>query len=438
MKRLISRVESHDEGKKALARILSRGRDKEAQRVRERVSEIISSVRSGGDESLLEWARTLDGFTGGRADLEVGLSVAENAWNSLAPSLKDALSFARNRISDYHHRLRDDLRDLAPSPERAGCRWTPIDRVAVYVPGGTALYPSTVLMTATVARVAGVREISVITPGGPGAIDPVVLAACHAAGVDRIFPVGGVHAIAALAFGTESLPAVDQIVGPGNRYVAEAKRQLYGTIAIDMIAGPTEVLIVADSSADPAFIAADLLAQAEHDTQASAVLLTDSEELSGRVLEELGRQLETLPRREIASTSLEEFGAILTLASLDLAPGLVDLIAPEHLELAVTNPGELAGRIRNAGAIFLGHSVPEAAGDYCFGPSHVLPTNGTARFASPVSVETFMKRTSLIGGERVGDLERILEVSEILARAEGLEGHARSAAFRRKGSPHDR
>ena len=438
MKTLISRVRSHDDGKKALAHILSRGRDKEAQRVRERVSEIISSVRSGGDESLLEWARTLDGFTGGRTDLEVGLSVAENAWNSLAPSLKDALSFSRNRIADYHHRLRDDLRDLAPTHERAGCRWTPIDRVAVYVPGGTALYPSTVLMTATVARVAGVREISVITPGRPEGIAPVVLAACHAAGVDRIFPVGGVHAIAALAFGTESLPAVDQIVGPGNRYVAEAKRQLYGTIAIDMIAGPTEVLIVADSSAVPAFIAADLLAQAEHDTQASAVLLTDSEELSRQVLEELGRQLETLPRREIARTSLEDFGAILTLASLDLAPALVDLIAPEHLELSVTNPGEFAGKIRNAGAIFLGHSIPEAAGDYCFGPSHVLPTNGTARFSSPVSVETFMKRTSLIGGERVGDLERILEVSEILARAEGLEGHARSAEFRRKGSPHDR
>ncbi len=434
MKRLISRVTSHDEGKKALTHVLSRGRDKEAHRVRERVSEIITSVRSGGDDSLLSWARTLDGFTGGRTELEIDTSVAKNAWNSLAPSLKEALAFARSRIEGYHRRLRDDLRDLAPSPERAGCRWTPIDRVAVYVPGGTALYPSTVLMTATVARVAGVREISVITPGGPGGIAPVVLAACHAAGVDRIFPVGGVHAIAALAFGTESLPAVDQIVGPGNRYVAEAKRQLYGTIAIDMIAGPTEVLIVADHSADPAFIAADLLAQAEHDTQASAVLLTDSEELASGVSKELERQLGTLPRREIAHRSLEDFGAILILTSLDLAPALVDLIAPEHLELAVTNPGEFAGKIRNAGAVFLGHSVPEAAGDYCFGPSHVLPTNGTARFASPVSVETFTKRTSLIGGERVDDLDRILEVSEILARAEGLEGHARSAALRRKGS----
>ncbi len=435
MKNLNSRVTTHDEGRNALAHVLSRGRGKEAQRVRDRVSEIIDSVRTGGDEALLSWARTLDGFSGGREDLEIDRDLAARAWERIDPSLQEALAYARDRITDYHRRIREGLRDLAPSRAMAGFRWTPIERVAVYVPGGTALYPSTVLMTATVARVAGVREIAVITPGGPDGIAPVVLAACHVAGVDRIFPVGGVHAVAAVAFGTESLPAVDQIVGPGNRYVAEAKRQLYGTIAIDMIAGPTEVLIVADASADPAMISADMLAQAEHDAQASSVLLTDTLTLAEGVARELESQLESLSRRDIALKSLESFGAILHLSSLDLAPALVDLLAPEHLELAVGNPRDLAGKIRNAGAIFLGHDVPEAAGDYCFGPSHVLPTNGTARFAAPVSVETFMKRTSLIGGEDVDDLDRILAVSEILARAEGLDGHARSAAMRRRRRP---
>ncbi len=435
MKNLILRVSTVGEGRKALVRVLSRGRDQEAGKVRERVSEIIASVREGGDRALLSWARTLDGFSGEAGDIEVNRSRAENAWKKLDHPVREALLFARDRVTSYHQRIREALRDLPPSPEMAGLRWTPIDRVAVYVPGGTALYPSTVLMTVPVARVAGVREIVVITPGGPDGIAPVVLAACHVTGVDRIYQVGGVHAIAALAFATETLPSVDQIVGPGNRYVAEAKRQLFGTIAIDMIAGPTEVLIVADASADPVFVAADLLAQAEHDLQASAVLLTDSEKIAREVATELETQLATLPRGEIARKSLDSFGAILLLPSLDLAPAIVDLLAPEHLELAVVNPGDFAARIRHAGAIFLGSGIPEAAGDYCFGPSHVLPTNGTARFASPVSVETFMKRTSLIGGESFENRDRILEVSEILARAEGLEGHARSAALRRRPVP---
>ena len=435
MKNLILRVSTVGEGRKALVRVLSRGRDQEAGKVRERVSEIIASVREGGDRALLSWARTLDGFSGEAGDIEVNRSRAENAWKKLDHPVREALLFARDRVTSYHQRIREALRDLPPSPEMAGLRWTPIDRVAVYVPGGTALYPSTVLMTVPVARVAGVREIVVITPGGPDGIAPVVLAACHVTGVDRIYQVGGVHAIAALAFATETLPSVDQIVGPGNRYVAEAKRQLFGTIAIDMIACPTEVLIVADASADPVFVAADLLAQAEHDLQASAVLLTDSEKIAREVATELETQLATLPRGEIARKSLDSFGAILLLPSLDLAPAIVDLLAPEHLELAVVNPGDFAARIRHAGAIFLGSGIPEAAGDYCFGPSHVLPTNGTARFASPVSVETFMKRTSLIGGESFENRDRILEVSEILARAEGLEGHARSAALRRRPVP---
>ena len=438
MKAIVTRVRDIDHAREILAPILARGKDEEARSVRDRVGEIIVSVREGKNAALLSWATRLDGFSGTESDLELSRKEAEAAWTNLDPALREALAYATGRIRTTHEAARKALVDLPAGPQ-GGMRWTPLDRVAVYVPGGTALYPSTVLMTATVARVAGVREISVLTPAGPEGIAPVVLAACHAAGVDRIFPVGGVHGIAALAYGTETLPAVDAIVGPGNRYVAEAKRQLYGTIAIDMIAGPTEVVIVADGGAEASWVAADLLAQAEHDTQASAVLLTDSETLASAVSEELDRQLASLPREGIARASLERFGAILVLDTLDLALEVSDLLAPEHLELCVENPGDLAARVRNAGAIFLGSGVPEAAGDYCFGPSHVLPTNGTARFASPVGVETFMKRTSLVGDPRGGaaipELDRILEVSEILARAEGLEGHARSAALRRRPAP---
>ncbi len=438
MPTLVTRVRDLGQAKKILAPIIARGQDDEALSVRNRVSEIIASVRTGGNASLLNWARTLDGFQGEEEDLELPSDIAAKAWKTLLPELREALSFAHDRIKKTHETAREGLRDIFPGP-RGGSRWTPIDRVAVYVPGGTALYPSTVLMTATVARVAGVREISVLTPGGPQGVSPVILAACHAASVDRIFPVGGVHGLAALAFGTETLPAVDQIVGPGNRYVAEAKRQLYGTIAIDMIAGPTEVVVIADRSANPRWVAADLLAQAEHDKQASAVLLTDSEELAGKVAGEIESQLATLPRAEIARGALERFGALLVVDSIDMAAALSDLLAPEHLELCVGDPGALAKKIKNAGAIFMGSGVPEAAGDYCYGPSHVLPTNGTARFASPVGVETFMKRTSLLGlpesSGTIPDLDRILEVSEILARAEGLEGHARSAGLRRRTTP---
>ncbi len=438
MKTIAHHVRNIDHARDILAPILARGKDEEARSVRERVSEIIASVRTGKNAALLDWAGRLDGFSGKEKDLELSREAGARAWTTLAPPLQEALAYAAQRIRSTHEIARKALVDLPAGP-RGGMRWTPLDRVAVYVPGGTALYPSTVLMTATVARVAGVREISVLTPAGPEGIAPVVLAACHAASVDRIFPVGGVHGIAALAFGTETLPAVDAIVGPGNRYVAEAKRQLYGTIAIDMIAGPTEVVIVADRTARADWIAADLLAQAEHDLQASAVLLTDAPELAAAVSEELERQLLTLPREKIARGSLERFGAILVLDSVAEALRISDLLAPEHLELCVANPEIAARQVKNAGAIFLGSGVPEAAGDYCYGPSHVLPTNGTARFASPVGIETFMKRTSLVGdpggAETIGELDRILEVSEILARAEGLEGHARSAALRRRTSP---
>ena len=437
MRNLIVHARTPEEAKRLLSRIALRGKDSEAEDVRTRVSEIIASVRAGGDESILYWARTLDGFSGNASGLEIGRSVAKTAWESLSSELREALTFAANRIDRYHRTIRQSIQDMPPTSGMAGFRWTPIDRVGIYVPGGTATYPSTVLMTATVARVSGVREIFVMTPSGPQGVSPVVLGACHLTGVDRIFSVGGVHGVAAMALGTGSVPAVDQIVGPGNRYVAEAKRQLFGTIAIDMIAGPTEVVIVADGSANPDWIAADLIAQAEHDTQASAILITDSADLAESVQKKLIEQIFDLPRRTIAEKSLEDFGAILVLPSISESAGIVDWLAPEHLEIDLWNAWEYSKKIRNAGAIFIGGMIPEASGDYCYGPSHVLPTNGSARFASPISVETFMKRTSLLGypglPERQPDpdAEKILEVSEILARAEGLEGHARSAGLRR-------
>jgi histidinol dehydrogenase len=442
MRNLIVHAQTPLEAKRLLAPISGRGRGTDALEVRNRVAEIIESVRSGGDEALLHWARTLDRFEGDSRNLEIDRTEAKKAWELLSPDLQKALAFARERIERYHSKIRASLQDLPPSPDMAGFRWTPIERVGIYVPGGTAIYPSTVLMTATVARVAGVRQLCVVTPSGPGGISPVVLGACHISGVDRIFSIGGVHAISALAFGTGSIPSVDLVVGPGNRFVTEAKRQLFGTIAIDMIAGPTEVLIVADSTANPAWIASDLIAQAEHDLHASAVLLTDSENLARQVQKETEDQLRTLPRREIAEKSLESFGAILVLPSKEMSVEIVDWLAPEHLELSLENARDFSKIIRNAGAIFIGEEIPEAAGDYCFGPSHVLPTNGSARFASPVSVETFMKRSSVLalsrhsGTDSVSwnqELDRILEVSEILARAEGLEGHARSAGLRRSG-----
>ncbi|MEC4683263.1 MAG: histidinol dehydrogenase [Nitrospirota bacterium] len=440
MRNLIVHAHNTEEAKRFLSPVNKRGQGSEATSVVNRVSEIIESVRTGGDDSLLHWARTLDGFSGSPRDLEIGKAASKTAWESLPIELQQALSFARERVHRYHTKIRESMRDLLPSREMGGFRWTPIERVGIYVPGGTATYPSTVLMTATVARVAGVRELCVVTPAGPKGISPVVLGACHISGVDRIFPVGGVHALAALAFGTRSVPEVDQIVGPGNRYVSEAKRQLFGKIAIDMIAGPTEVVIVADAKANPTWIASDLIAQAEHDIFASAILITDSQTLAKQVQKETEDQLQDLPRREIAEQSLEKFGSIVVVSSLNGSQEIVDWLAPEHLELCLENSREYARLVRNAGAIFFGETIPEAAGDYCFGPSHVLPTNGSARFSSPISVETFMKRTSLLGfpgetekghGSCIEEEERILEVSEILARAEGLEGHARSAHLRR-------
>lgn len=415
--------------------LLERGRDSEAGAVRERVSRILEEVRAEGDNAVLRYARELDGYAGTEADWRISPEKLREAYEELPPSSREALVQARDRVQVFHERvLHSTVHSLEFTPGQAGVRVLPLSRVGVYVPGGTASYPSTVLMTAVVARVAGVPEVVGVTPAGIKGISPVILSAFFVAGVTEVYAVGGVQAIGALAYGTRTIPSVDKIIGPGNRYVAEAKRQVFGSVDIDMIAGPSEVLVIADHSAKPRVIAADLLAQAEHDTQAAAILIATDRGLAHQVAQEIDLQLETLPRREIARSALGRFGFLLVVPTLDLAIRLSDTIAPEHLELQVENPEFWLSRIRNAGAIFIGSDTAESFGDYCYGPSHVLPTNGSARFSSPVSVETFMKRTSILKGfASEEERQSLIRTTTILARLEGLEGHARAALARLPG-----
>lgn len=419
------------EARTLIAPLLARGRDPESQIVRERVSVILRDVQTGGDAAVLRYARELDGFSGDASDFRVDPERMRAAYESLGSDLQHALGEARDRIRWFHERVFKRIHPLDPAPGVAGVRMTPIEKVGIYVPGGTASYPSTVLMTAIVAQVAGVGEIVGVSPGGKDGIPPSILAAFFVAGVTRVFQVGGVQAIGALAYGTQSIPSVDKIVGPGNRYVAEAKRQVFGTVDIDMIAGPTEVLVLADRSGDPRMIAADLLAQAEHDVQAAAILISTDPDLARKVAYEIESQIADLPRKDIIRESLDRFGFLITVPNRDSAVRIVDLVAPEHLELHVRQPEKWISRIRNAGAIFVGSDTAESFGDYCYGPSHVLPTNGSARFSSPVSVETFLKRTSIMTGF-ASDEEResLIRSTVLLARLEGLEGHARSALIR--------
>ncbi len=312
-----------------------------------------------------------------------------------------------------------------------GQRVLPLEKVGIYAPGGLAVYPSTVLMAAIPAKIAGVKEILLVSPVKGGALNPLIAAAARLSGVTRIFKIGGAQAIAALAYGTESVPRVDKIVGPGNVYVATAKRMVYGHVAIDMIAGPSEILIIADGSADPAFIAADMIAQAEHDELASAVLLTPDKKLARRVVSAVDEQLAELPKRTVAGRSLEAYGAIMLTQDLDEAVTLANRFAPEHLELMVENPQALLAGVRHAGAVFLGGFTPEALGDYLAGPNHILPTGGTARFSSPLGVYDFIKRTSVLSFSAAA-LNRYRAQAEHFARIEGLDGHARSLAVRRK------
>ncbi|HEY7202662.1 MAG TPA: histidinol dehydrogenase [Methylomirabilota bacterium] len=396
-----------------------------------RVAEIVAAVRDRGDAALLELTERFDRVALRAADLPVRAEEYAAAERALSPETLRSLRYAAERIERFHRecaprswRMKDD------HGSRLGQEVRPLDRAAVYVPGGRAAYPSTVLMTAVPARVAGVREIVLVSPPGrDGSLNPAVLAAARIAGVTEAYRVGGAQAVAALAYGTETIRRVDKIVGPGNIYVTLAKAHVFGRVGIDMLAGPSEVLVVADDSADADYVAADLLAQAEHDPIARAVLLTPSRALRDQVASALARRLPALPRREIAGAALGSHGALVLTASLEEAVDVANRLAPEHLELQVRDPEALLARVRHAGAVFLGRHTPEVVGDYVAGPNHVLPTGGTARFSSALSTEDFVTRLSVIEYSGEGLAEAGPHVAE-LSRVEGLDGHGAAAAVR--------
>lgn len=396
------------------------------------VDEILREVRTRGDAALREYTRRFDGAE--LQDLWVTAAEFDDARKAVDPGFLETLRQTAENIRRFHERQRQNDFVLADRPGVVmGQRWTPIETVGICVPRSPEAFPSTILMNAIPAQIAGVRDIVIVTPPREdGTISPEALMAAELAEVTEVFKLGGAQAVAALAYGTETVPRVDKIVGPGGIFVATAKRKVFGQVAIDMIAGPSEILVLADGETDPRWAAADLLSQAEHDVLASAVLVTDSRRVAEAVQAEVERQLETLPRRDIARRSMEDNGKIIVTDSLDKAVEAVNRIAPEHLELCVDDPFALLPRIRNAGSIFLGRSTPEALGDYFAGPNHTLPTSGTARFSSPLGVEDFMKRSSFLYYDRAalnGCGEKIAD----FARREGLEGHARSVLSRREG-----
>lgn len=394
------------------------------------VRTIIEDVRTRGDEALTELTAKFDKLDLAKTGIRVSDDEIDAAVAQVDDETKEALAFAHERIAAHHARQlpKDDLyKDEAGAV--LGYRWTAVEAAGLYVPGGTASYPSSVLMNAAPARVAGVERIAMVVPTPNGEINPLVFAAARLASVNEIYRVGGAQAVAALAYGTETIPPVSVIVGPGNAYVAAAKRQVFGTVGIDMIAGPSEVLVVADDQNNPDWIAADLLAQAEHDISAQSILMTDSASFAEAVAEAVERQLATLPRSEIAGESWKTYGAIITVGSLDDTPELIDRIAPEHLEIATEDPEKLMDRIRNAGAIFLGRYTPEVIGDYVAGPNHVLPTARSARFSSGLGVLDFMKRSSILKLDADG-LRKLGPSAITLAESEGLAAHGRSISIR--------
>jgi len=395
------------------------------------VAGILEAVRARGDAAVMELTARFDRWTPRTAaELEVPLAQARAALDGLASAEREALELAAGRIRAYHERQRQESwRVREADGTELGQKVTPLDRVGLYVPGGKAAYPSSVLMSAVAAKVAGVPELVMVTPTPDGALNEAVLAAAALAGVDRILRIGGAQAVGALAYGTATVPAVDKIVGPGNAYVAAAKRRVFGRVGIDMVAGPSEVLVIADSTARADWVAMDLFSQAEHDEVAQAILLTPDAQLLERVAASMRRQVGSLPRRAIVEASLAARGALVLVRDLAEACEIANRIAPEHLELAVADPEALLPRIRHAGAIFLGHHASESLGDYCAGPNHVLPTSRTARFSSPLGVYDFQKRSSLIAVSAPG-ARTLGRVAATLARAEGLEAHARSAEMR--------
>ena len=393
------------------------------------VSDIIADVRKNGDAALYAYAKKFDKAE--LKSLQVSADELEEAFGAVEPEFLDVLKEAAENIRAFHSRQVRNSFILNDKPGIVmGQKVIPMDRVGIYVPGGTAAYPSTVLMDSIPAKIAGCGEVVMVTPPGPdGCINPAILAAAKLAGIDKIFKVGGAQAIAALAYGTESIPRVDKIVGPGNAFVVEAKKQVFGKVAIDMIAGPSEILVVADGASNPAYVAADLLSQAEHDKLASAVLVTDSEDLAFAVQAEIEKQVAMLEREEIARASIDNNGKIIVAKDLKDAIGIANEIAPEHLELCVDEPFDYLDGIRHAGSVFLGRSCPEALGDYLGGPNHTLPTSGTARFSSPLSVDDFVKKTQYTYYTKEA-FARVAEDIAVFARREGLSGHAKSALIR--------
>lgn len=402
-------------------------------RVASVVDDILHQVKTRGDAAVLEYTNKFDRRNvQSMTELVVSAEQLKNALTQISQEQRNALEIAAERIRSYHkHQLQTSWQYTEADGTVLGQQISAMERVGLYVPGGKASYPSSVLMNAVPAKVAGVDELTMVVPAPDGELSPMVLAAAAIAGVDRVITIGGAQAVAALAYGTETIAKVDKIVGPGNIYVATAKRAVFGQVAIDMIAGPSEILVICDGLTDPDWIAMDLFSQAEHDEQAQAILLCPDAEYLDKVEASIAKLLPTLARNEIATTSLKNRGALIEVADIDEAVAVSNRIAPEHLELSVADPELLLPKIRHAGAIFMGRFTPEALGDYCAGPNHVLPTSGTARFSSPLGVYDFQKRSSIIMCSAAGASE-LSKVASVLARGENLEAHARSAEYRIK------
>ncbi len=425
--RIIKTSDSHFDA--LSAEILKRGED-DAGNVDGIVTEILLNVKKRGDAALLEYTARFDNFTTTSERLKVSEDEIEEAFNAIESDVKKALTIAAERIRTFHEKQLEE--SWASEDEEGiilGQLVRPLEKVGIYVPGGKAAYPSSVLMNAIPARVAGVKQVIMVVPIPGGEKNKYLLAAAKIAGVDAVYPVGGAQAVAALAYGTETIPKVDKIVGPGNIFVATAKKMVFGVVDIDMIAGPSEVLIISDGSGEPSYIAADMLAQAEHDEMASSTLITTSEEFGRRVSDELSRQVEKLKRRDIAKASIDNRGVIIIANTLEEAFNLSNDMAPEHLELALDEPEKHLEKVNNAGAIFMGHYTPEALGDYVAGPNHVLPTGGSAKFFSPLGTYDFLKRSSLLSFTKEA-FSKIGREAELIADVEGLEGHGNTVRIR--------
>ena len=424
-------IDRQAEAKIELKRIGDRISDDDIRPQEERVREIVATVRQKGDRALLEYTEKFDRQILTAEELRVSGSELDAAYQQISQDLLHAIQLAANKIEAFHRqRVPKSWVQFDDDDVVLGKRYTPVDRAGLYIPGGRASYPSTVLMNAIPAKVANVRRIVMVTPPGENLkINPAVLVAAQEAGIEEIYRVGGAQAVAALAYGTETIPKVDVITGPGNVYVTLAKKMVYGTVGIDSLAGPSEVLVIADEQANPVHVAADLLAQAEHDPMAASILLTTDAILASKVQAEVNRQLEHHPRKILTEKAIAHYGLIVIVDSLEIAAELSNFFAPEHLELEVSEPWDLIEQIRHAGAIFIGNSTPEAVGDYLAGPNHTLPTSGAARYASALGVETFIKHSSLIQYSPTA-LKKMSSTIQILAKAEGLPSHSDSVKFR--------